>query len=184
MGEAKRRKWLDPNYGQLKKKIVLDEQETIDGSPSVQKTAINQLLEGKDFWLQKTDFFYEPVAYSGEKRFYWTISPLDSRKNTAREYFTKNEQAARDAIYPLVKKFGPGWICQLGDLDTNMTYLNYVPATQENLEKLTQEQFCGSMGQTIELIIQTAISRWEWGKCVPVIATVMRNEDPVWIYIV
>lgn len=184
MGEAKRRKRVDPNYGQPSQKIDMDVQQMIYSSPLVQEMAINQFLEQEDFWLQKMDLLYEPVAHSEGERLFWTTRPMPSKKNTARSYFTKNEQAARNAIEPLVKRFGPGWISQLGNPDINMTYLNYVPATEESLKNLAQEQFCGSMGETIEFIIGTAMPRWEWGKCVPVIATTMRKEDPVWIYIV
>ncbi|AFZ28609.1 hypothetical protein Cylst_6391 (plasmid) [Cylindrospermum stagnale PCC 7417] len=184
MGEAKRRKKLDPSYGQLKAKILLDVQQMIYSSPLVQEMAINQLLEDENFWLQKTDILYEPVVASEEKRFYWTTSPTDSRKNKNRSYFIKHEKIVRDAISPLIGKFGAGWIIQLEQPEIDKTHFNYVPATQENLEKLAQDQFCGSMGQTIRFIIETAMFRWDWGKCVPVIATTVRDEDPVWIYIV
>jgi hypothetical protein len=184
MGEAKRRKRLDPNYGQDKKQIAVDLQQMISSSPMLQEMAINQILEQSDFWLQKTDLLYEPVAHSQGERLFWTTQPMPSKQNTARSYFTQNELAARKAIYPLVERFGSGWIYQLGNLDINMTYFHYIPATQENLENLAQEQFCGSMGQTIEFIIRTALQKWEWGKCVPVIATTVGKQDPIWIYIV
>ncbi|MBW4565633.1 MAG: hypothetical protein KME32_32045 [Mojavia pulchra JT2-VF2] len=79
MGEAKRRKRLDPNYGQGKKQIAMDLQQMIYSSPMVQEMAINQLLEQADFWLKKTDLLYEPVAQSEGERFLWTTLPMPSK---------------------------------------------------------------------------------------------------------
>lgn len=184
MGEAKRRQRLDPNYGQPKKKIDMDEKHLLDKSPLTTEIAIKKFLEGSDFWLKQTDLVYQPVAPSEGERLFWTTLPISAKENPARSYFTKNEQKIRNAIYPLVTRFGAGLIYQIENSDTNMTNFNYVPATQENLEKLGKEQFSGSMGTTIELIIKTGVARWEWDKCVPVVATSIKPADPVWIYIV
>ncbi|XZF61890.1 MAG: hypothetical protein ACSI46_23165 [Gloeotrichia echinulata DVL01] len=184
MGEAKRRQRLDPNYGQPKKKIAMNEKHLVDKSPLATEIAINEFLEGSDFWLKQTDLVYQPFAPSEGERLFWTTLPISSKENPARSYFTKNEQTIRNAVYPLVKRFGAGWIYQIENIDTNMTNFNYVPATQESFENLGKEQFCGSMGKTIEFIIKIAVAKWEWDKCVPVIATSIRPADPVWIYIV
>lgn len=184
MGEAKRRKRLDPNYGQSKKKIAIDEKYLLYKSPLDTEIAINKLLEGSDFWLKQTDLVYQPVAPSEGERLFWTTLPISSKENPCRSYFTENERTIKNAISPLVERFGVGWIYQIENIDINMTNFNYIPATQESFENLGKEEFCGSMGKTIEFIIRTAVARWEWDKCVPVIATSMRQADPVWIYIV
>lgn len=137
MGEAKRRRLLDPNYAKAK---------------------IPDCFQGisHEFFQKSTDLeilsFCDSVHYKRH-----LIMPTPSDQNDARHLFVKHQQQVMNSIIPLIQEHGFGWIAQTHDYQTDCTKWGYVPATSFSLKQLQCEVFSGDLGLMVGAVIGCAL---------------------------
>lgn len=174
MGESKRRRQLDPNYGQ----------------PNILGFGANRTQEffGKklDIAIVKAEHIF-PEIFAGIDRQFGTchqlIIPTKSQENDARQFFTDNKQRYLDAIEPVAREHGKGWIYQTYIKETDFTEFGYIPANWRTLESLGTEVFVRGTGKQVKALMHDALRCWHWDDCVPVLAMSTDDDAPSWIYI-
>lgn len=186
MGEAKRRKQNDPNYGQPTI-LTLDPIDT------------NKFLTGLlDFTVAETENIptlvpgtEEQIANMNEalkqdQSKMQVVLPINQTENPAREYLIKNWTQAWEPISKLFAKHGKGIIYQEAQLDKDMTQFNFVPASEENLRSLETQVFSPSLGKMMGSVVRTTVRHLDWSKYIPVLAMTTRNDDgeSAWFYII
>lgn len=170
MGEAKRRRQLDPNYGQPQ-------------MPDCLKAFTGE------FFNKQTDLEITPIldcrSYGQQLTKHHLILPTSFDQNDARSLFVEHQQQIMCAMTSLIKEHGKGWIVQRHDYRKNYTDWGYIPANNASLEQLSCEVFCGNLGKTVGDVIKYALCSWSFepsNQLIPVIAITNSNNDSSWLY--
>jgi len=174
MGESKRRRKLDPNYGQ----------------PSILGLGAHFT---QDFFDRKVDIailkaeHLLPEVFAGIDRKFGTchhfLAPMEPKNNLARQFFVDNKERIMDATKPIAQEHGKGWIFQLYNDGTDTTDFSYTPANSISLRCLACDVFTRSLGNEVRAIMRDALTRWDWSNCVPMISMSTEDKTPAWIYI-
>jgi hypothetical protein len=170
MGEAKRRRLLDPNYGQAKMPSDL---EGIQGDLFSQQSDL-VIMSFSDFG----DYINHLLNYS-------MVFSCPSHQNETRHAFVENQQQVMHSIIPLIQEHGKGWITQMYDHRKNYTQWGYVPATGFALRHLQTEVFSSSLGKTVGAVMGCALEQWSFQpshQLIPVIAMSTYYQDDSWLY--
>ncbi|WP_414574001.1 hypothetical protein [Nostoc sp. CCY 9925] len=176
MGEAKRRRQLDPlSYG--KPKLIDELQEVFDCF--IQKES-DLIIASSAFvsenLSEKYTSIYQQDQLNGTK--HQLVFPISSSENVARQVFVENQEQVMDSMMPFIQEHGKGWIAQLYDDRLDTTDFMYIPATRENLVKIETQVFTRSLGKMVGNIIKCSLEYWTFQEdsiLIPVIA--MSNAD-------
>ncbi|MCC5653694.1 hypothetical protein LC609_28730 [Nostoc sp. XA013] len=170
MGEAKRRRLLDPNYGQAKMP---------DCFKGVQSEFLNKQT---DLVIANTQFLY-PETYTVKNQLF-TV-PRSAKDNYERKLFTENQQQIMDSLTPLILEHGKGWICQIYDHKQHCPEWIYVLATKKQFQILQTSIFSGPIGFFVTSVISCALKEWSFSDdkiLIPVIATSDKRDYPSWLF--
>jgi hypothetical protein len=187
MGEAKRRKQNDSNYGQPTI-LTLNPTDTnkfltglLDLTVVEAEDVLPTLAPGTEESVKELD---EALKQHQSKM--QVVLPIEHTENPARDYLVKNWSLAWDSLSKLRAKHGKGIIYQEAQLDKDMTQFNFFPASEEILRSLETEIFTRSLGKTMGSLFRTTVRYLDWSKYIPVLAMTTRNGDgeSVWFYII
>lgn len=170
MGEAKRRRQLDPNFGQPQ-------------MPDCFKGITNEFLN------KQTDLEIMSVSdcrnHSHELTKHHLILPTPSDQNDARQELIKHQQQIMYPMTSLVREHGKGWIVHRHNHQENCTDWGYIPATSLSLKQLQTGVFSGDLGLMVSGVIKFALCSWSFepsNQLIPVIAIANNSEDSSWLY--
>jgi hypothetical protein len=170
MGEAKRRRLLDANYG---------------------KAQMPDCLKGitSEFFNKQTDLeimsAYDCRNYPHGLRKHHLILPTPSDQNNARNLFVEYRQQIMHPMTPLIQEHGKGWIVHRHNCRENYTDCGYIPATTLSLKQLSSGVFSGDLGLMVTGVIKYALESWSFdpsNQLIPVIAISDSNQDSSWLY--
>ncbi|WP_341530159.1 hypothetical protein WKK05_13190 [Nostoc sp. UHCC 0302] len=170
MGEAKRRRQLDANFGKLQ---------------------MPDCLKGmtREFLNKQTDLEIMPVYDSKNSGRELTkrhlILPTPSEQNDARQELLKHQQQIMHPMTSLIQEHGKGWIVHRHNCRENCTDWGYIPATTLSLKQLQSGVFSDDLGLVVSGVIKYALESWSFepsNQLIPVIAISNSNNDSSWLY--
>jgi hypothetical protein len=184
VGEAKRRRLLDPNYGQpqVPKQLTGVWSEFLDKQKDL---AIVSIFDGMYCLPEEvaTNFlFRDDVKIQTPKHLTITAS---SHNNEARTLFVEDRQQMLELFLPAIQQYGKGWIVQLDYPKQGHVQIGYVPATNEALTALQTELFTHSLGLIVGNILKCALNYWSLDPhhtLIPVLAISSCQQDPSWLF--
>ncbi|MBW4564997.1 MAG: hypothetical protein KME32_28605 [Mojavia pulchra JT2-VF2] len=171
MGEAKRRRLLDANYGKAKMPDCLADKKT-------------QFLD-KQTDLEIMTFFDCRSFIPGERTQHSLVFTSHPKHNNARHAFVEHQQQVMPALTPLIQTHPKGWITQHYDCRTDSTQWGYVRANSLAFTHLQTEVFSGLIGRIISDAMRVALESWSFEESnilIPVIAMSNYHEDSSWLY--
>jgi hypothetical protein len=182
MGEAKRRRLLDPNYGQAK---VPDELEQIFDSfvnkqidiAIISNNYLSQPYSEKFGYKKPTD-----TGFSTHQHTTVAVSPSD---NFARQIFLEYQQSIMASITPLIQQRGSGWISQINNPKTCDISIAYIPDNTENLRCLERQVFTRTLGKMVSGVMKSALKKWSFQPdniLIPVVAISSNNDKPSYLF--
>lgn len=174
MGEAKRRKALDPNFGKPNIPFL-----GVQGMQEFFNKELDLIITRADYLIPETKEIDRKYGTQHQ-----IIVPIPKSENTARAYFVQNRDSIMQAMEQPAQEYGVGWIYQVGNPDTNLTEFTYFPANQKCLHLLENEIFSRSLGKNVGMIMRAVIQAWDWKTCIPVIAMGTSDEAPAWIFLI
>lgn len=182
MGEAKRRRLLDPNYGLVKlpnefEQIFDDFVNKEIDIAIISNKYLTHSCPQKFAHLKPTNTSFSTHQHA--------IIPISPSQNFARAIFLEYQHQIMASITPLIQQHGSGWISQINNPKNCDLSIAYVPDTRENLRCLETQAFTRTLGKTVGGVIKSSLTKWSFQATnilIPVVALSTDEEDPSYLF--
>ena len=180
MGEAKRRRQLDPNYGttQLNNEFALIFDDFVNKQTDIAIISKQDLTQP---WSERFAYL-KPKGTVLVTPQYVSI-PISPSQNFARAIFLEYQLQIMASITPRIQQ--RGWISQINNSKTCDISIVYAPETTDNLNCLETQVFTRTFGKMVGVLMRNALQYFCFQRdnlLIPVVAMPASESDPYYLF--